>query len=397
MSNKMDLPVNETIEDEAIAWLIRLDGDKPLSQAEEHDFEAWLARSPAHREALKNLNVFWSHCNVLGQLAEPLSVMAICKNKIKTFCRSFWGYGVAATAAILLVVIGFTGIFSGEDFTRSNGLYVTVVGQQKTITLADGSKAQLNTNSEIQVDYGDDFRNIRLLRGEAHFEVAKNPNKPFRVYADSGRVEAIGTAFNVYLNQGNLDLLVTEGSVALASTLPLSSSNDDASSNQSQMADNANQQSQTATSSTVANVEDDYSDGKVNTLGIVKAGQSVILKKVATNLPATTAQQTDSSAYVELLPTEALGREKEIKRMAWRKGLLIFSGETLAEAVEEINRYIPVTIEVLDPELRGIEIGGQIQVGDTNSMFNALEANFGLRVRHLNYNQVQLVSAVEES
>jgi len=68
MKNIIEFPDREIIDEEALVWLVRLDGDKPLSKKEEQAFEEWLARSPAHREALKSLNVFWAHCNVLGKL-----------------------------------------------------------------------------------------------------------------------------------------------------------------------------------------------------------------------------------------------------------------------------------------------------------------------------------------
>ena len=65
----------------------------------------------------------------------------------------------------------------------------------------------LNTNSQIQVDYSEKQRNIRLLQGEAHFEVAKDRDKPFHVYAGNGRAQAVGTAFAVYLKESDMQVL----------------------------------------------------------------------------------------------------------------------------------------------------------------------------------------------
>ena len=68
MENIVEFPECEQIENEALEWLIRLDGDTPLTAEEERRLDAWLARSPAHRDALKNLNSFWANANVLGEL-----------------------------------------------------------------------------------------------------------------------------------------------------------------------------------------------------------------------------------------------------------------------------------------------------------------------------------------
>ena len=230
METIVEFPNRDVIEDEALAWLVRLDGDKPLSASEEHTFEQWLARSPVHREAMKSLNAFWSNCNVLGEVMEPPSPAVPSRKRIFTGLLASLlpasGFrGMAVAGALMTLALGIT-LFMGRpwDITASNGVYLTAVGQQKTVTLSDDSRVQLNTNSQIQVDYSDGYRNIRLLQGEVHFEVAKDPSKPFRVYAGSGRVQAVGTAFNVYLNKDQVEVLVTEGRVAVGSFLPLAAS-----------------------------------------------------------------------------------------------------------------------------------------------------------------------------
>ena len=92
------------------------------------------------------------------------------------------------------------------------------MGEQKTITLPDNSVVQLNTNSRLQFDYRGQARAVYLHQGEVHFSVAKNPDRPFEVYAGTGRVRAIGTAFSVTLNDRSdeVNVLVTEGVVEIA-------------------------------------------------------------------------------------------------------------------------------------------------------------------------------------
>ncbi len=406
MENIVEFPSCDAIEDEALHWLIRLDGDKPLSATEERTFDAWLARSPAHREALTSLNSFWSSCNVLGELATPPSIIALCR---KHFLAIFWPSSTLAKgrvaftafASLLMAValgIAVGGLLGERDITGSNGLYLTAVGQQKTITLDDNSQVQLNTNSQIRVDYSGAYRNIRLLQGEVHFEVAKDPEKPFRVYAGSGRVQAVGTAFNVYLNNDDINVFVTEGRVAVASILPVvapaalnTAGTDTATTKPFQVASTEER----ALIAVQSNSRDDYAKTKVNGLGLVEAGQAVILQKTQKPLSGTAAENAESQTLLKMLPTDDISLQKQNRRLSWRQGLLIFSGETLEEVIAEISRYTSVEIEIINPELRDIAIGGQIQVSDTDSLFKAMEANFGLKVKRLSYNRVQVIAVSE--
>ena len=83
------------------------------------------------------------------------------------------------------------------------------------------------------------------------------------------------------------------------------------------------------------------------------------------------------------------------KRLSWREGVLTFAGDPLEVVVEEISRYTTVSIEFSDPAVRAIRIGGRFPIGETDAMFAALEANFGLRVTRLSHDRV-MVSAGEE-
>ncbi|MBU2926289.1 FecR domain-containing protein [Colwellia sp. 1_MG-2023] len=395
MKNIIEFPDREIIDEEALVWLVRLDSDKPLSEQEELALEEWLARSPVHREALKSLNAFWTHCNVLGKLAKPKSITQLCRNRLLSYIEHSIRYKAQIMAMIVVLSVVFSYWFSYQNITNSNGLYSTAVGQQEMIMLADGSRVQLNTNSQIQVNYSDEFRDIRLLQGEVHFEVAKDKQKPFRVYAGNGRVQAVGTAFNVYINKGDVDVLVTEGSVELASILPISLNLSQSNKQNDLSYDDLNQAPPTI-GRPAKRMSDSNRDNAsaVNGLGVVTAGEGVTMKKLDTVSSSDVNDLSNKKPLIKLVPIGE--NDKKRKQLAWRKGLLIFSGESLEEVIEEISRYIPVSIEIVNPELRHIQIGGQIKVGDTDSMFKALEANLGLKIKHLNYNHVQVVSAPEE-
>jgi transmembrane sensor len=235
------------------------------------------------------------------------------------------------------------------------------VGQQKIITLDDGSTIQLNTNSQVAVEYENSYRNIRLLQGEAHFDVAKNPDRPFRVYAGSGRVQAIGTAFTVHLDDRDLQVLVTEGRVALASLGgPL-----------------AENELKTASDA------DPYVFSQSKDIATLGAGEFLTLNGEGQGI----LDEGEESPKIGVINDAELSRIE-----SWRSGYLVFSGESLAHAVSEISRYTTVTITITDPNLKELQIGGRFKVGDVESMFAALEANFGIQVNQINYNQVELTT-----
>ncbi len=235
------------------------------------------------------------------------------------------------------------------------------MGQQKTTTLDDGSVLQLNTNSQVNVAYTDGYRDISLLQGEAFFEVAKDRNRPLRVYVGKSRVEAIGTAFSVYRKGETMQLKVREGKVRLDSLV----------------ADRA------ITTGNTKQIKRAYEDSDfAHSLGVVSAGQEATVEQV-------------QDAETIRADVKAIAPDKLEEQLSWRTGLLIFKGEPLDQVVAEVSRYTTVSIEIVDESVKGIKIGGQVRVDDPQSMLDALEANFGIKVTRMGYNHVQL-SAVSD-
>ena len=231
-STLLKFPDRHTVEAEAGAWLIRLDGDDALSADEREELKAWLARSPAHVRQLRGLARFWGRANVLTELAIPLDKPGQEGRGHAEGTRTRLGpvsmvAGLAAAAllvgiAVFLVNAPSVGTDTSVDRAANgiggDGTYATAIGEQRTITLADGSVARLNTNTRLSVEYGEHHRDIRLQAGEAHFTVAGNGERPFRVYAGNSRIQAVGTAFAVHIKGGDVDVLVTEGIVEIATT-----------------------------------------------------------------------------------------------------------------------------------------------------------------------------------
>lgn len=370
MKNIHTFPDRRIIENEAYDWLIKLDRDESLDKQDREALCEWLGRSPVHRQELCKLNAFWGN-NILTELVVPLGKHDT--QNMPVLSARLWGLGgltAAAVIAIFVVTVSFW--FIPDPLTKTNGLYLTAVGQQKDVSLADGSTLQLNTNSQIEVDYSERYRNIRLIQGEVHFQVAENIERPFRVYAGGGRLQAIGTAFTVYLNNEAVNVLVTEGRVALASLGTHESSG--------AMVSPAG----INTKYTKNDGVDPYVNSQSQNLGILKGGQSLTFS-VADNTQDVRQELADSIEEVE---------DNELnRRQSWREGLLVFTGEPLEQVVQEVSRYTTISIEIADPTLRQLQIGGRFKVGKIDDMFIALETNFGLRANWLNYNRVELTAA----
>ena len=374
--NIVEFPDRKAIEEEAAAWLIKLDGDRAPSAKELASLREWLARSPVHREQLDSIADFWGKMNVLTELAVPLahaegranrSLIASFRHAIPQFGRA----GLATAVIVIGISVAATFWFRADSFLSSNGLYATAVGQQQSTTLADGSVVMLNTNSQFKVDYDNEYRNIRLLQGEAHFTVAKNPARPFRVYAGNGRVQAVGTAFSVYLKDNTIDVTVTEGEVALASF-------NRPSTNRLPQQGAPLGTDQSSGSNAIDHI------GIVDVLGTIKAGES-----------ATIGSDLDSGTVSTIKAIETVEPREMAKRLSWREGVLTFAGDPLEVVVEEISRYTTVSIEFANPAVRAIRIGGRFPIGETDAMFAALEANFGLRVNRLSHDRVMLSAGDE--
>jgi transmembrane sensor len=366
MDNNKHLSDKNTIEAEAAKWLVRLDGERVLSMNEKQDLKEWLGRSRDHREELSEQNKFWGN-QVLTELLIP-KVENVSVTDVKYSPLSFFHYFSssprirAASLAFSIAIIGCITFYATKDVLLDyNGIYTAKIGEQTETTLADGTVIELNTDSQVKVEYNEHFRNIRLIKGEAHFIVAKNAQRPLRVYAKYGRVEAVGTEFTIHIKQNDVDVLVTEGQVEL-SALSRQESNIDASIK-----------------------SDAFYQGYSKLLTTIDSGQS------ATFLPFTS---------LNMMTSESLGvvyehSSNEIsKSQAWRNGWLIYSGEPLEHVLTEMKRYSNVTIDVIDPQIKQLPMGGRFKVGDINGVLHALENNFDIKVTWLGENHIQLSKAL---
>lgn len=195
-------------QDAAALWAARIDGGG-LSAAQRVELEAWLQRDPARRALLS------AYCQLSVDLEGQLP--AVVAGGPAASRRSRWhGLAVAAgLAAALALGIGLTTRPRQPDAPAT---IATAPARRQTITLADGTRADLNAQTTLRVDFRDRAqRLVRLDHGEALFTVAKNPERPFVVETPGGRIRVTGTIFNLRADaRGQLEVTVLEGSVEVA-------------------------------------------------------------------------------------------------------------------------------------------------------------------------------------
>jgi transmembrane sensor len=190
----------------------------------------------------------------------------------------------------------------------------TDIGERSLLVLADGSKVTLNTASSVHADYAGHERRVTLVRGEAFFDVAKNATRPFIVSAGSRQVIAVGTAFDVRLQDRQVKVTLVEGRVRVV-----------------RAADPVQPVSAV----------------------MLEAGSALVAKE-------------DGADRVERLDT--------VRATSWRSGRLVFDGERLADVVAEMNRYSREKLEIADPALEGKKVSGVFEPTTGSAFAKGLEA-----------------------
>lgn len=199
---------SDDIHEQASLWYIRLrepGADEALREAH----RLWLAADPLHAQAFAEAGLLW------GKLAEPVARVRGEEQARWRSRRRVWQ--PLAAAACLVLALGGGLLWQGGAVEDLRSDYHTSVGQRQSVTLDDGSRIDLNTHSALAVNFSQGRREVRLLRGEAWFEVKKDPSRPFVVQLPHGTVTVTGTRFNVRLNEQQAIVSLAEGRVELDS------------------------------------------------------------------------------------------------------------------------------------------------------------------------------------
>lgn len=335
---------------EAAEWVIQID-DGALDLDARRELLDWLRSSPQHIEEFLMTTAAWQELdgldverqldvdnliaqakqNVVALGAEQETGTSGHGEKIDAAARRNWRQWTAAAA--VFVVIG-TGLAVRSLDPQPE--FATNVGQQMTFTLKDGSVVQLNTQSALDTQITESEREITLLRGEAMFDVAKDPSRPFRVHSGSVVVEAIGTRINVYRHEDATTVTVEEGWVSVATT----------------------EDDRTAFDLPATRL-DGVNEQHVAVL-VLKAGEEV------------RAFNDGGLVMIEKPDFE--------KSTAWRERRLVFRSDSLETVAEEFNRYNRRRIDIQVQPQDSRDITGTFDADDPESFVAFLEKDASLDV-----------------
>lgn len=239
-----------------------------------------------------------------------------------------------SAAAAFLMMVG-SALYLG--LAPRGERHATPVGGLASVPMADGSNITLNTDSQIRIALTDTERRVELGRGEAFFEVSKDPRRPFVVRAADKTVIAVGTKFSVRRDGDDIEIVVTEGKVRVE-------------------------------------------DGAARWYSHAGAAADVFLT------PGSIARADEAGVLVQ---RRTLPEVEE--HLSWRTGRLMFRDQTLADAIAEFNRYNARKIVIHDPAIASLKIEGNFRATNVEAFVRLLESGFPVRAE-LRADQIALMS-----
>jgi transmembrane sensor len=231
----------------------------------------------------------------------------------------------------------------------SEGHYETATGERLAFTLNDGSQVTLDTQSELKVSFSPAERSVRLMRGQAFFEVAKDPQRPFIVEARNRRFVAVGTAFDVRVDGDQVRVIMVEGTVRVEGRAP-----------------------------EVAATNAPGAPTQPPTSGI--AGRAANRDVLRSESPAVTTITAGEQFITDAEREDHVRAADPERSMSWRRGQLVFDNTRLADAVAEVNRYSEAKIELADPDLGNLRLSGAFATGRPTVFVEAVTTYFPVRV-----------------
>ncbi|MEJ0035845.1 MAG: FecR domain-containing protein [Gammaproteobacteria bacterium] len=336
---------------EAAEWWVRIETGE-LSRGDREQFVDWLRESAVHvgemlrmaevHGALERFNE-WTRVPTQGALSAPnvipLASAAFGAERVPQSPvpmvrrrRLTVGLALAATLAVF-------GVFL--SLMLSAQVIETGRAERRSVTLADGSVVQIDPESRLRIRLRKHERDIDLERGRALFRVAKDPNRPFLVQAEGTRVRAVGTQFGVEQDREGIVVTVAEGKVAV-------------------------RVGDTAAVRAGGGNDGGRTFGQVNGVSVpadvlVSAGEQVVV-------PA-----RGSAAPVRAVDTE--------RELAWAAGRLVFENESVADVIDEFNRYNVVQLHVAKGALAQRAVTGVFDASEPESFIGFMQSVAPVNVR----------------
>ena len=315
-------------QDEAEQWFARL-LDANCPPEERAAFERWRHADPKHAAAYRELELIWKRSE--AAVKDPAVVAAAqraLRGEPKAPRRWLFPTMAAGLAALVAVIALPRWLSTPTDPVGT--AYMTTAGQQRTVQLADGSSVLLDTDTELLVRYSARTRRVDLLHGQAQFTVQGNHAWPFVVHAGNGTVTAVGTEFQVRLDEGTTDVALLKGKLAIAAQSP---------------------------------------DGAEQSASLI-GGQSL---------------RFDEGGHIT--PVHAIDLQQA---QGWTQGKLFVHDWRLPQLLVEMNRYSLTKVEIGDPSLQNIHISGVFRTGDQQTFLQMLQQGWSIRAKRVGDKQIVL-------
>ncbi|HEU4625440.1 MAG TPA: FecR domain-containing protein [Steroidobacteraceae bacterium] len=343
---RLDHTPTAALSEEAAHWLVELEepGTEVLGR-----FAAWLESSPRHIEEFLMAAAVWKefdHFDAERRL-DIEQLLATARSNVRPLgasattepvARGRWRptrvavlAGIAAAAVLGLALWLYAG---GSPQT-----YATTRGEQRALKLEDGSVVYLNTQSRVEVMYSKTARTIRLLEGEAMFNVEQDAIRPFRVMSGPAVIQAIGTRFNVYRSDAGATVTVVEGVVQIS---PNTSA---------------------ASRPTVASRAGEPQGAPT---GVLSGPERLAAGEQARVSPRGEVVKRSVADLTQVV--------------AWRERRLVFRGDSLDDVATEFNRYNTLQIHVEGAAVAAKQITGVFDADDPRSLLQFLERDPALAV-----------------
>jgi transmembrane sensor len=300
-------------------------------------FEVWVAASSAHGDAWRRVKCAWA---AMEGVAAATEIAQARRRALMRAPRRSSGRRLLAAAAAFVLAVSTS--FSGVGFLWSGDVVSTPQGERRTSRLDDGSWVTLDAGTVIRVRLYAHRRDVELVRGQARFDVAPDPERPFRVRAGGQNITALGTIFTVDRGSDSVEVTLLEGRVAVAAGRSIA-------------------------------------QGGERIVTLLAPGQrleAVLDHPAAPSRvrPVTLAQAT-----------------------AWESGRLVFDSEPLVHVAERVSRYSPYQIVATDPAVAGLRVSGVFNAGDADTFIEAVSAYFHVQAERRLDGSIILKGADEKS
>lgn len=324
---------NPQILEEASVWFVTF-RSQDLAARVAQDFHDWLKRSPEHIRAYLEIAAIYADIPAPEQGRTPAELIARAKSSPdlnviplhldpvareqslppKPVARHRFATRLMLAASILICA------FVGTWLYTDRNTYDTGIGEQRSLTLEDGSIVELNARSKVRIAFDERQRDVELLEGQALFRVAKDHQRPFVVQAGTASVRAVGTQFDVNRKSEGTTVTVLEGRVLTKQTQ--------------------------------------------------RGGEILLVSGEQMTVTPTAVQKTESPDVVAAT--------------AWTQHLLVFDGTALSDVLEEFSRHTRRRIVVDSPELAALKISGQYTSTNPDSLLRFLSLQQGVIVSEVN-------------